>query len=64
MSIRYSPIEATSSQTKVTYAVGDNMRVAMKRSLGITVLRLVAGKVPDDQGLITTTGQEHVRATS
>lgn len=38
------------------------MRVAVERSLGVTVLRLVTGKVPDDQALVTGGGQEHVGA--
>jgi hypothetical protein len=36
--------------------------VTVERSLGVTVLRLVAGKVPDDQGLVAGSGQEHVGA--
>lgn len=38
------------------------MRVTVERSLGVTVLRLVAGEVPDDQRLVTRGGQEHVGA--
>lgn len=34
----------------------------MKRPLRVAVLRLVAGQVPDDQGLVTAAGEEHVRA--
>lgn len=41
-------------------AVGDDVRVAVERSLGVSVLRLVAGEVPDDQGLVTAAGQQHV----
>ena len=36
----------------------------MQRSLGVSVLRLVTGQVPDDQGLVTTGRQEHVGAAS
>lgn len=36
------------------------MRVTVERPLGVTVLGLVAGEVPDDQGLVTGRGQEHV----
>lgn len=36
----------------------------MERSLGVAVLGLVAGEVPDDQGLVSATGQEHVGAVS
>lgn len=45
-----------------TYTVGDDVGVTVQRSLGVTVLGLVAGEVPDDQGLVTRTGQEHVGA--
>jgi len=45
-----------------TYAVGDDVRVAVEAPLGVTVRGLVAGQVPDDQGLVAGTGQEHVRA--
>lgn len=34
----------------------------MERSLGVAVLGLVAGEVPDDQGLVSAAGQEHVGA--
>ena len=38
------------------------MGVAVEAPLGVTVRGLVAGEVPDDQGLVAGTGQEHVRA--
>jgi hypothetical protein len=38
--------------------------VTVQRSLGITVLGLIAGEVPDDQGLVTGSGQEHVGAVA
>jgi hypothetical protein len=38
------------------------VRVAVQGSLGVTVLRLVAGEVPDDQSLVTGSRQEHVGA--
>lgn len=34
----------------------------MKRSLRVTVLGLIAGEVPDDQGLVSGSRQEHVGA--
>jgi hypothetical protein len=37
--------------------------VAVERSLGVTILRLVAGEVPDNQRLVTAGGQEHVGAS-
>lgn len=36
----------------------------MERSLGVTVLRLVSGQVPDNQRLITAAGEEHVGAVA
>lgn len=46
----------------ITYAVRNNVRVAVERSLGVTVLGLVTGEVPDDQSLVAGAGEEHVRA--
>jgi hypothetical protein len=45
-----------------TYAVGDDVGVAVERSLGVTVLRLITRQVPDDQSLVTAAGKEHVGA--
>lgn len=45
-----------------TYTVGDDVGVALESPLGVTVLGLVAGEVPDDQGVVTATGEEHVGA--
>jgi hypothetical protein len=36
--------------------------VAVERSLGVAVLGLIAGEVPDDQGLVSGSRQEHVGA--
>ena len=36
------------------------MRVTLERALGDTVAGLIAGKVPDDEGLVAGTGQQHV----
>ena len=38
------------------------MRVTLQTALGVTVGLLVAGKVPDDQVLVATTGEQHVGA--
>lgn len=38
------------------------MGVALEGALGVTVLGLVTGEVPDDQSLVTGSGQEHVGA--
>lgn len=38
------------------------MRVAVETPLGVTVRGLVAGQIPDDERLVTRTGQEHVGA--
>jgi hypothetical protein len=40
---------------QTTYAVRDDVRVAMQRALGVAVGALVAGQVPDDQGLVAGT---------
>lgn len=45
-----------------TYTVGDDVRVAVEGSLGVTVLALIASEVPDDQGLVSGGRQEHVGA--
>lgn len=45
---------------RTTYAVRYDMRVAVKRSLWVTIRGLVAGQVPDDQRLVTRTGEEHI----
>lgn len=34
----------------------------MERSLGVAVLGLVTGEVPDDQSLVSASGEEHVGA--
>lgn len=38
------------------------MGVAGQGSLGVTVLVLIAGEIPDDQGLVAGSRQEHVGA--
>lgn len=43
------------------YAVGDDVRVAVEAPLGVAVVRVVAGEVPDDERLVTAAGEEHVR---
>lgn len=43
-----------------TYTVGDDVRVAVQRALGVTVGRLIAGQVPDDEGLVARTRQQHI----
>jgi hypothetical protein len=45
-----------------TYAIGDDVRVAVQTALRVAVRRLVAGEVPDDERLVPGCGQEHVRA--
>jgi hypothetical protein len=36
--------------------------VAVEAPLGVTVRGLVAGQVPDDEGLVARSGEKHVRA--
>lgn len=50
------------SNSGSTYTVGDDVGVALERSLGVAVLGLVAGEVPDDEGLVSRGGEQHVRA--
>lgn len=38
------------------------MVVAVKGSLGVAVRDLITGEIPDDEGLVTATRQEHVGA--
>lgn len=38
------------------------MRVALEAALGVTVGLLVAGEVPDDQGLVAAAREQHVGA--
>lgn len=38
------------------------MGVTVEGSLRVAVLRLVACEIPDDQGLVSAAGQEHVGA--
>lgn len=39
------------------------MRVAVQASLGITVRRFITGEVPDDQGFVAASREEHVWAS-
>lgn len=39
------------------------MGMAVQASLGVTVGRLVAGQVPDDESLVTGGGEEHIGTT-
>lgn len=45
-----------------TYTVGDDVRVAVETALGVAVRGLIAGEVPDDEGLVSATRKEHVGA--
>lgn len=42
--------------------VGNNVRMAMERSLGVSVGSFVAGQVPDNEALVSGTRQQHIRA--
>lgn len=44
------------------YTVGDDVGVAAKASLRVTVGLVVSSEVPDDQGLVATRREQHVRA--
>ena len=43
-------------------AVRDDVGVALEGTLGDTVGGIVAGQVPDDEGLVATAGEQHVGA--
>ena len=45
-----------------TYTVRDDVGVTLEAALGVTVGLLITGKVPDDQGLVAGSGQQHVGA--
>jgi len=42
------------------HTVRDDVRVTLEAALGVTVGLLITGKVPDDQGLVAGSGQQHV----
>lgn len=46
----------------ITYTVGDDVRVAVETALGVAVRGLIAGEVPDDEGLVSAARKEHVGA--
>jgi hypothetical protein len=45
-----------------TYTVGDDVGVTVKRAFWVAVRGLVSGEVPDDQGLVAGSGEQHVGA--
>jgi hypothetical protein len=47
---------------RVAYTVRDDVGVTLEAALGVTVGLLVAGEVPDDQGLVATAREQHVGA--
>lgn len=58
------PKKCRNFQSKIeaenTYTVGDNVGVTVERALGVTVGSLIAGQVPDDEGLVARSRQEHI----
>ena len=46
----------------ISYTVRNDVRVAVEGSLWVSVCGVIAGQVPDDQGLVAGGGQEHVWA--
>ena len=44
------------------HTVGDDVGVTLEGAFGVAVGGLITGEVPDDEGLVTRTGQEHVGA--
>ena len=53
---------STPEAPRKTYTVRDDVGVTLQRSLGVTVLGLIAGEVPDNQSLVSAGGEEHVVA--
>jgi hypothetical protein len=47
-----------------TYAVGDDVGVAVQTTFGVAVRRLVARQVPDDERLVARAREKHVRAVA
>ena len=46
-----------------SYAVGNDVGMAVQTSFGIAICSLIASKVPDYQCLVSAPREEHVRAT-
>lgn len=44
------------------HTVGDNVGVSVERALWVAVGLVTTGQVPDDEGLVTRGGEEHVGA--
>ena len=44
------------------HTVGNDVGVTVEGAFGVAVGGLITGEVPDDEGLVTRTGQEHVGA--
>ena len=55
-------ISTVFGRVRYAYTVRDDVRVTLEAALGVTVGLLVAGKVPDDQGLVATAREQHVGA--
>lgn len=60
--LELAPIFVAALWCFVTYAVRDDVGVTLQAALGVAVGLLIAGEVPDDEGLVAGTRQEHVRA--
>ena len=45
-----------------TYAVRDDVRVTMETALGISIILFVAGQIPYDEGFVTASREQHIRA--
>ena len=54
--------EPNSTGQESTYAVRDDVGVAVERPLRVTVLGLVTGEVPNDQSLVSGSREKHVGA--
>jgi hypothetical protein len=59
---RFLACQLPAKRGRGTYAVGDDVRVAVEAAFGVAVRRLVARQVPDDERLVARAREEHVRA--
>lgn len=50
----------SADKNSMSYAVGDDVRVTMKRSFGVSIILIIPRQVPHDQRLVTATREKHV----
>lgn len=45
----------------MTHTIGHDMRVPVEGAFGVAIIAIVPRKIPDDERLVTTARQQHVR---